>query len=223
MNYRLKYQYFKGGFSLFKEIKAKKVLMCIVGSIILAFGLYNVHSFADITEGGILGLTLLIEHWFHISPSISGFILNSICYLMGFKILGASFIIYSFFSGASFSLAYAFFEQFPPLWPEIVNHPFIASIVGALFVGIGVGIGVRAGGASGGDDALSMTISSITPFSIETIYLVSDLTVLVLSLCYIPFSRIFYSLFTCILSGQIIGIVSTFHKPEEETEEDNKN
>lgn len=196
---------------MFKNIKLKNVLMCILGSAILAFGLYNIHSFADITEGGVLGLTLLIEHWFHISPSISGFILNSICYLLGFKFLGKEFIIYSFFAGTSFSVFYAFFEQFPPLWPNIINHPVIAAVAGALFVGIGVGIGVRAGGASGGDDALSMTISSITPLSLETVYMLSDLSVLILSLSYIPFRKIFYSLFTCILSGQIIGFVQNFN------------
>ena len=196
---------------MFKNIKAKNVLMCIIGSAILSFGLYNVHSFANITEGGVLGLTLLIEHWLHISPSISGFILNSICYLLGFKFLGKDFIIYSFFAGTSFSLSYAFFEQFPPLWPDLVNHPIIATVVGALFVGVGVGIGVRAGGAAGGDDALSMTISSITPLSLETVYMLSDLIVLVLSLTYIPFTKIFYSLFTCILSGQIIGFVQNIN------------
>lgn len=199
---------------MFKNIKTKNVLMCVLGSVILAFGLYNVHYYANITEGGILGLTLLIEHWFNISPSISGFILNSICYLLGLKFLGKEFIVYSFFSGSSFSLAYAFFENFPPLWPNIANHPIIATVLGALFVGIGVGIGVRAGGASGGDDALAMTISSITPLSIETIYMASDFIVLILSLSYIPFTRIFYSLFTCILSGQIIGFIANYHNED---------
>ena len=34
----------------------------LLGSAILAFGLYNVHALSGVTEGGILGLTLLLHH-----------------------------------------------------------------------------------------------------------------------------------------------------------------
>ncbi|MBE6039334.1 MAG: hypothetical protein E7218_09120, partial [Anaerofustis stercorihominis] len=58
----------------------------------------------------------------------------------------------------------------------------------------------------GGDDALAMSISHITKIKIQWAYLFSDLSVLVLSLTYIPMSKLIYSLYTVILSGQIIGL-----------------
>lgn len=180
----------------------------LFGSSILAFGLYNIHSFAEITEGGILGLTLLLHHWFDISPSISGFILNSACYLMGWKILGNDFVVKSLVSATGFSIFYYIFELFPPIYPEIVDHPLVASVVGALFVGIGVGLAVRAGGAPGGDDALSISINVITGIKIQWVYLFNDLIILLLSLSYIPLSKIIYSLITVIISGQIIGFIN---------------
>ena len=86
-------------------------------------------------------------------------------------------------------------------------------MVGAIFVGIGAGLCVRAGGATGGDDALSMSLAHITKWNIEWIYLGSDLVVLLLSLSYIPLSRIGYSLLTVILSGQIIGWIQRMKLP----------
>ena len=83
--------------------------------------------------------------------------------------------------------------------------PLLAAVLGALFIGIGAGICVRCGGATCGDDALAMSLSHLLKTPIERIYLVSDLTVLTLSLSYIPLRRIIYSLITVILSGQIIG------------------
>ena len=53
--------------------------MCMLGSLILAFGIYNVHEVANVTEGGILGATLLFNNWFNISPALSGIIMNTIC------------------------------------------------------------------------------------------------------------------------------------------------
>lgn len=193
----------------------------MLSSVFLAFGLYHVHNFSGITEGGIIGLTLLLDHWFHISPSVTNFVANALFYLLGWKLLGRKFIIYSAIATVSFSLSYGVFEQFDPLWKNVYEMPFLASIVGALFVGIGAGVCVRIGGAVSGDDALAMCLSHVTKMKVETAYLLSDLIVLGLSLTYIPFSRIWYSLLTVILSGQIIGFIQRIgkkNKAEEKSE-----
>lgn len=189
------------------RLKLKNCLSILLGSAILSFGLYNVHSISGVTEGGVLGLTLLLERWFGISPSVTGLILNGLCYLLGFKMLGKEFIAYSVVAGGGFSLFYAVFEQFPPLWPQLADMPLIAAVVGSLFVGIGVGLCVRANSAPTGDDSLALSLSHHFSIGIQWVYLASDLIVLLMSLTYIPLSRIAYSLLTVILSGQIIGFI----------------
>ncbi len=192
---------------MFPRLKAKNCLSICIGSAILAFGLYNVHSISGVTEGGVLGLTLLLEHWFGISPSVSGLILNGVCYLLGFKLLGKEFIAYSVIAGGGFSLFYAIFEKFPPVYPQIADMPLLAAIVGSLFVGIGVGLCVRANSAPTGDDSLALSLSHLFKIGIQWVYLVSDLVVLLLSLTYIPLGKIAYSLLTVVLSGQLIGLI----------------
>ena len=195
--------------------KLRAWLLLILGSAIQAFGLYHVHSCSGVTEGGVLGLTLLLQHWLEISPAVTGAVFNVICYGIGWKLLGTEFIIYSLVSTAGFCGSYKIIEQFPPLWPELYQMPLPAAVLGALFIGIGVGICVRVGGAPGGDDALAMSISHLMKIPIQHIYLVTDLTVLGLSLTYIPFRRIAYSLLTVILSGQIIGLLQPKRKENE--------
>lgn len=180
-------------------------IIAFLSSAFQAFGMYNVHSLSGVTEGGVFGLVLLIGHWFSLSPAISGFILNAACYLIGWRTLGKKFIVYSLIAAAGFSVTYSICELFPPLWPGISAYPLLASFLGALFIGIGAGICIRVGGATSGDDSLAMSLSHVLKTPIERIYLVSDLTVLGLSLTYIPFSKIAYSLLTVILSSQIIG------------------
>ncbi len=187
------------------HLKKKNCIVIVLSSIFLAFGLYHVHAQADVTEGGVLGMTLLLEHWFDISPAVSGFVMNVICYGIGWRLLGRTFIAYSALSAISFSAAYGVFERFEPLWPGLYQYPLAAAILGAVFIGVGVGFCVRMGGANSGDDAVAMSIAHVAHISIERVYLVSDLTVLGLSLSYIPWTRIVYSLLTVILSGQIIG------------------
>ena len=187
------------------KLKLSYCLIAFLSSAFQAFGMYNVHALSGVTEGGVLGLTLLLEVHFAISPAVSGFLLNAACYALGWRTLGKEFIGYSLIAALGFSVGYAICECFPPLWPGIASYPLLAAFVGALFIGIGAGLCVRVGGATSGDDALAMSLSHIFKAPIERIYLISDLTVLGLSLTYIPLSKIVYSLFTVVLSGQIIG------------------
>lgn len=198
-----------------KNITLKNCAITLLGSFILAFGLYHVHSISGVTEGGVLGATLLLEHWTGISPALTGGIMNVLCYVLGWKLLGKEFIAYSTLATAGFSGTYKICEQFPHLWPGLADMPLVAALVGALFVGVGAGLCVRIGGAPSGDDALAMSISHATGWKIQWVYLLSDLIVLVMSLSYIPVRRIGYSLFTVLLSGQVIGFIQNFGKPRE--------
>ena len=189
------------------KLKLSSCIAALLASAFLAFGLYHVHSFSGVTEGGVLGLTLLLEHWLHISPALSGFVLNALCYALGWRLLGREFIAYSAIASVGFSVAYKVCEQFPPLWPQLAELPLLAAIVGAVFVGVGAGVCVRAGGATGGDDALAMSAAHVTGWNIEWVYLLSDFVVLALSVSYTPLERIGYSILTVLLSGQIIGLI----------------
>lgn len=189
------------------KLKVSNCLVLLVGSLIQAIGIYNIHALSNVTEGGVLGLTLLLRYWFHISPAITSLVLNLVCYAIGWRTLGKEFISYSFLSICAYSVSYGILEHFPPIWPEIAEFPLLAAIVGALFIGIGAGLCVRAGGATAGDDALAMSFSHLFHWPIERVYLISDLTVLLLSMSYISVYRIAYSLLTVILSGQIIGLI----------------
>lgn len=197
---------------MLKNIKFKNCIILVLSSAFLAFGLYHVHSLSGVTEGGSLGLNLLLEHHFDISPSITNFVISVICYLVGWKLLGREFIIYSAVAAGSFSVFYRIFESFPYIYPDLCKMPLVASVLGAVFVGVGTGIAIRFGGAVCGDDALAMSVSHVTGLKIEWVYMMSDLTVLGLSLTYIPVTRIMYSLLTVILSGQIIGFIQRIGK-----------
>lgn len=193
--------------SILKTLHLSNVLMVLAGSFILAFGLCNIHAYSGVTEGGTLGLTLLLYHWTGLSPALSSLLLNGSCYLLGWRVLGKPFLLYSAIAAAFYALCYSLMEPFAPLFPSLIASPFASSLVGALFVGIGAGLAVRGEGAPCGDDALAMALSHRLRCGIQHIYLFSDLSVLLLSLTYIPLSRIAYSLLTVVLSGQLIGLM----------------
>ena len=146
-------------------------------------------------------------------------ILDALSYAAGFKFLGKEFLPRSI--AATFSLAFflRFWEVVPFRLPDLSERPLLAAVFGACFVGVGVGLIVRQGISSGGDDALALVISKLTHCKISRAYLATDLTVLALSLSYIPVTRIAYSLVTVTISSLLIDAVSSFRIPKSETED----
>lgn len=200
------------------RLKMSNCLLVLAGAAIQAVGVSNIHAFSGVTEGGVLGATLLINYWLHISPAITSFVMNAACYLLGWRTLGKEFIWYSLLAGVGFSLFYALCEPFAPLWPELVQSPLWSALLGAVFIGVGAGMGVRGGGASAGDDALAMSLSRILKWDIQWVYLITDFTVLALSATYIPLNKLAYSLLTVLLSGQIIGWIQKIPGKKEQAE-----
>ena len=191
----------------------KKVVLIIIGSMICSFGIHNIHQRTNITEGGIFGLMLLLEHWFNISPAYITPVLDFTCYLIAFRFLGSRFIKTSIFSTLCISAFYKLWEAFPPMLPDLSDHPLIAAILGGIFVGVGVGLVVRQGGSAGGDDALALTISHVSKWHLSSSYLFTDITVLLMSLSYIPLMRIVFSLITVTISSNIIDWIKEY-KPK---------
>lgn len=192
---------------LLEGLSVKKVLLIILGAAVCSFGIHNIHQRTAITEGGVIGMMLLIDRWLGFPPAVITPVLDITCYVLAFRYLGGQFIKISVISTLSVSLFYDFWEMFPPMLPDLSAYPLAAALAGGVFVGIGVGLIVRQGGSSGGDDALALTISHVTRWRLSRAYLFTDLVVLVLSLSYIPLQRIFFSLITVTLSSFLIDRV----------------
>ena len=126
------------------------------------------------------------------------------------RYLGWRFLVWSGVATSFTSLFYALWDALPHLLPDLSAHPLVAALAGGCFVGIGCGLIVRQGGSSGGDDALALVVSRVTGLRLSKCYLATDLSVLALSLSYIPVLKIACSLVTVTLSSFLIDWVVGF-------------
>lgn len=183
----------------------KDISLILIGSTILAFGVYNFYYLNSITEGGVLGIILLLKNIFGFDVSVAGAILDIALLIMGFKMFGKKFFVYSVGASVGFSVLYDIFETVGPLVPQM--GMFTSAVLGGLSVGIGCGIMMRVGCASGGDDALAMIISKVTSLKLSTVYLITDGVVLLLSVSYIPAVQLVYSIVAVLISGKTIDFI----------------
>lgn len=198
---------------ILKKETMQSIILIIIGATILSFGSYNFNYQNNITEGGVLGLLLLMQHVFNISPSITSVVIDFTLFAIGSKFFGKKFLLYSILSTVTFSTTYKIWESIGFLVPSFTNDMLIGSILAGISVGIGVGLVVRGGGASGGDDVIALLGNKFLKLKVNHVYLITDATVLLMSLIYLDINQIFYSMIAVTISGKIISII---YKGDEE-------
>lgn len=189
----------------FLDLSFRSFLRIVFGSAILAFAVLNVHDQSYVTEGGILGLMLFFKKMLGIDPSISSIVLDILCYILGYKILGREFIKKSLVATVLFSVFLSIFKFTGTVLPPLYDSPFTAAVVGGILIGLGCGLVVTEGGATGGDDALALAISDKFNLSLAMVYIICDVVVLLISVSYIPVTQLVFSLLTTTISSVIVG------------------
>ena len=198
-----------------KKGTLKSILLIMIGATILSFGSYNFNYQNNVTEGGVLGLLLLLQHVFNISPSVTSLVIDFSLFAIGSKFFGKKFLLYSILSTTTFSSTYKIWEKIGFLDPSYTNNMLIASILAGIGVGIGVGLVVRGGGASGGDDVIALLGNKLLKLKVNHVYLVTDAIVLLMSLVYLDIKQVFFSIIAVTISGKIISILYKDSEDEE--------
>lgn len=201
---------------LWREMRAgmngRKFALILVGAMICSFGVHNIHQQTGITEGGVIGFMLLIEHWLGFSPAYITPVLDAA--LLSARVPVPGRALYRDVRRLH-AQRLAVLQGLGAVSPDAAG-PFGPSAPGG---GAGGGlcrggrwIIVRQGGSSGGDDALALTISHVTHWRLSRAYLFTDLLVLGLSLTYIPVKKIFFSVITVTLSSFLIDRIQGWRR-----------
>lgn len=180
--------------------KFKSILITILGTMMLSFGLGVFLMPNKIVGGGVSGMATILYHSVKIAPGISIFVINILFLIIGLKVLGKSFTIKTIFGVALVSL----FTQVFSYIPFYTENTILASIFGGVLYGLGIGLSFAAGASTGGTDILGRLFQHKFPtMPIGKLLLIIDGAIILISL--IIFKNIELTLF-----GIITLFVSSF-------------
>ncbi|MEC0181843.1 YitT family protein [Paenibacillus peoriae] len=189
----------------------KMILPILLGTAIYAFGLLYFIIPSKLMEGGITGITLLLNYAFSISPSLSTLLLNIPLFLIGWKMLGGKQIIYTGVGIGSLTFFLWLFEKmihFGWMGTFQTEHDFIlSSLYAGVTLGAGLGIVFRFGGTTGGSDIIARILNRKFGWSMGRILLVIDIVIIGASLLYIPKEKILYTLVAVFIASKIIDFI----------------
>ena len=163
--------------------RKEKLKTTLVDYLIIGFGMgLYVLSWtiflipAEITGGGISGLSAVIFYSSKIPVALSYFVVNVFLILIAIKVLGANFGVKTIFS---MLVATLLFGVTPGLIKEpLIDDTFLSAVLGAMMGGIGIGIVFSRGGSTGGTDIIAMIVNKYRNISPGRVIMYCDVIII---------------------------------------------
>ena len=132
-----------------------------------------------ITMGGVGGIASILCRGFGIPVSVSYFALNVFLLIIALRILGYKFCLKTIYGVAIFALTSRIIEtQTVGMTPLLHDQPFMATVIGAFFMGSSAGLGLSANGSTGGSDTVAAMINKYWNISLGHAIMICDLCII---------------------------------------------
>lgn len=194
-----------------ESLKSKTVqyvfsyLLITIGAVIAAFAIEEFLVAKQILDGGIVGISIILNHLTGLKLSYFIVVLNIPFLILGWRLLGKTFAFKATYAMIVFSIFLVVFEEME----EVTDDPLLATVYGGLFLGVGVGLIMRSGGCVDGLDTVSLLLSKKTQFSTGQIILFFNLIIYSCAGFIFGLDRALYSVLTYFITSKVIDIVET--------------
>lgn len=183
--------------------KLKKYFMEVLGSFIVAIGIYNFAVQASFPMTGFSGISIILYRLFNIPIGLSTVFLNIPLAIICYKLLGKSFFI----SSIRCMLLSSFFIDYVVVYlPVYTGERLLAALCTGVFAGIGYALIYMQNSSTGGSDFIIMAVKATKPhISLGKITFLSDLLIVIIGgYVFNDIDGIIYGLIVSMLMAKIV-------------------
>ena len=193
-------------------LQTKKVVIVISGALLNALAMNLFLIPANVYSSGFTGIAQLLSKVLgdytpiQVSMGFLLLLLNIPVAILGWKKVGKSFTIYSFFSVVLSSL---FLSMIPV---KQVSHDILLNAVfGGVIQAVGVGITLKWGASTGGVDIIAMVLSRMKDKPIGPYMLIFNGIIIITAGFLFGWEKALYTLVTLYTSTRVIDTIHTRH------------
>lgn len=193
---------YRGG-KVMKNRILRDMILILAGSFIFATGVNAFIISANLGEGGVTGVSLILLYAFDISPAWSTFILNAILIALGYKFLSKRSTVYTIIAVIAISVFLGLTES----WVVHTNEILINTIFGGFMVGLGIGLIVLSGGTTAGTTILARIAHKYLDVNTSYALLFFDLIVVMFSLTVMPLEKALLTVISLYVGTKVMDFV----------------
>ena len=182
-----------------------RIIFIIIGSVIAAFSIEKILLPVTILDGGIVGVSIIINKLVPVIPlGTLTILLNLPFVIIGGRKLGKSFFIYT---GTGMALFSIFLSIFARVEFEVTEDALLATVFGGALLGVGVGMIIKNGGCLDGTEATAILLSHKTHIPVGTLVLVMNVVIFSVAGALFGPDRAMYSLLTYFITSRVIDYI----------------
>ncbi len=177
--------------------------MLTLGAAIAAIAIEEFLVPCTILDGGLVGISIMINHLTKIRLSILTLVLNIPFLLVGVKVLGKKFLFKAGYSMLVFS---AFLEVFASL-ENMTEEYLLAVCFGGMLLGIGVGLVISFGGCLDGTETVAILLNRKFDLPVGRTVLIFNVLIYTAAGFLFGFDIAMYSLLTYYITSKVLDFV----------------
>lgn len=181
-----------------------KVLGLTLGAVIYTAGLDLFLVPNHVIDGGVIGISLMLQHLLGIPFSLLVVLLNLPFFYLGYRRLGRGIAVAATYAIVVVAVCSSFFSRMAP----VSIDPLLATIYGGILIGIGVGIVIRCGGSTDGSEILAIVLDNNTSFSVGELVLFMNIFIMGCAGLVFNWNSALYSLMAYFICSRLIDTVS---------------
>jgi uncharacterized membrane-anchored protein YitT (DUF2179 family) len=177
-------------------------ILMILGVLSAGLGLKGFLLPNGFVDGGVTGISLLVNHETGISLSILIIVLNIPFILLGYKQIGRIFSLKSI--GAIAVLALAIY-LIP--YPVVTSDKLLVSVFGGFFLGAGVGLTIRGGGVIDGTEILAIHLNRRSSLTVGDFILLLNIVIFSVAAYLLTVEKALYSILTYLSASKTVDFI----------------
>lgn len=180
----------------------KDTLFIILGILAAGFGLKGFLLPNGFIDGGVTGISLLLNELTDYSLSILIVVFNIPFIVLGYYQIDKSFVIKSILAITGLAIAIAVID-----YPIITSDKLLVAVFGGFFLGTGIGLSVRGGSVLDGTEVLAIYLSRKTGLSIGDFVLIFNIFIFSVAAYLLSLEVALYSILTYLSASKTMDFI----------------
>ncbi len=182
----------------------QKTFFLTLGAFIAGFALDCFLIPNKIIDGGIVGISMMINYVTHFNLGILLILINLPFICLAFTKLGKLFVLQTFYAVAMLGIATNVFNHFHFV---VTSDMLLATVFGGIILGVGVGTVLKNEGSLDGTEIMALVMSKKFGFSVGEIVMGFNIFIYVVAGLVLTWESAMYSILTYFIAYRMIDVV----------------
>jgi uncharacterized membrane-anchored protein YitT (DUF2179 family) len=180
----------------------KEIVLMALGVLSAGFALKSFLLPNSFIDGGVTGISLLVNKLSDVSLSVLIVIINIPFVILGFTQIGKTFAIKSIFAIGSLALVLATVH-----YPVITTDRILVGFFGGFFLGAGVGLTIRGGAVLDGTEVLAIYLSKRTSLTIGDVILALNIIIFSIAAYLLSMEIALFSIIIYLVASKTVDFI----------------